>query len=73
MTVSFIFKIALVFFLFFIIINLAKALFIIAKGDQPQKPLSHFLGRRVMLSAAVVLLLLLALFMGWITPNPRPY
>ncbi|MBB1462647.1 DUF2909 family protein [Vibrio splendidus] len=67
------FKIVLVALLFFIAFNLMKGLIQIASGKQNGKRLSHFLGRRVMWSAVVVLLLLLALGSGVITPNPRPY
>ncbi|CAK1713000.1 DUF2909 family protein [Vibrio crassostreae] len=67
------FKIVLVALLFFIAFNLMKGLIQIASGKQNGKRLSHFLGRRVVLSAIVVLLLLLALASGTITPNPRPY
>jgi hypothetical protein len=67
-----IFKIALVLLLVFIIFNLAKALIIMVKGKQTQ-PMSHYLGRRVLLSVLVVLLLLVALGLGIVEPNPRPY
>jgi hypothetical protein len=67
-----IFKIALVLLLVFIIFNLAKALIIMVKGEQTQ-PMSHYLGRRVLLSVLVVLLLLVALGLGIVEPNPRPY
>ncbi len=67
------FKVVLVVLLLVIIFNLMKALIQIASGKHNGKRLSHFLGRRVMLSAIVVLLLLLALASGVITPNPRPY
>lgn len=67
------FKIALVALLFFIAFNLMKGLIQIASGKHNDKRLSHFLGRRVMWSVVVVLLLLLALGSGVITPNPRPY
>ncbi len=66
-------KIVLVALLFFIVFNLMKGLTQIASGKYNGKRLSHFLGRRVMLSAIVVLLLLIALGSGVITPNPRPY
>ncbi|KAB0461922.1 DUF2909 domain-containing protein [Vibrio kanaloae] len=66
-------KIVLVALLFFIVFNLMKGLIQIASGKYNGKRLSHFLGRRVMLSAIVVLLLLIALGSGVITPNPRPY
>nr|WP_085627102.1 DUF2909 family protein [Vibrio parahaemolyticus] len=41
--------------------------------EKPTKPMSHYLGRRVMFSALVVILLLIALSSGWLAPNPRPY
>ncbi|PMM07063.1 hypothetical protein BCT63_05570 [Vibrio kanaloae] len=66
-------KIVLVALLLFIVFNLMKGLIQIASGKHNGKRLSHFLGRRVMLSAIVVLLLLIALGSGFITPNPRPY
>jgi hypothetical protein len=58
--------------LVFIIFNLARALIIMVKGEQAQ-PMSHYLGRRVLLSVLVVLLLLVALGLGLVAPNPRPY
>ena len=67
------FKVVLVGLLLVIVFNLMKALIQIASGKHNGKRLSHFLGRRVMLSAIVVLLLLLSLASGVITPNPRPY
>ncbi|WP_394246104.1 DUF2909 domain-containing protein [Vibrio profundi] len=70
---SLIVKIALVLFLFFIIFNLAKALFYMVKGDNAGQPISHYLGRRVFTSALVVVLILLAFAFGIIEPNPRPY
>ncbi|MBW3695582.1 DUF2909 domain-containing protein [Vibrio sp. T187] len=73
MIASLIFKIALVLFLLFIMLNLAKALFHIVKGEEDSKPISHYLGRRVLISAIVVVLLFIALLSGWIQPNPRPF
>lgn len=67
------FKIVLVALMFFIAFNLMKGLIQIASSKHNGKKLSHFLGRRVMWSAVAVLLLLLALGSGVITPNPRPY
>ncbi len=67
------FKIVLVALLFFIAFNLMKGQIQIASSKHNGKKLSHFLGRRVMWSAVVVLLLLIALGAGIITPNPRPY
>ncbi|WP_114786151.1 DUF2909 domain-containing protein [Vibrio tetraodonis] len=76
-----IFKSLLVLLLFFVIINLAKAMFEMVKGPQADeegntdnnKPMSHYLGRRVLLSALAVTLLIAALLTGVIEPNSRPY
>ncbi|WP_394129227.1 DUF2909 family protein [Shewanella maritima] len=72
MTTSFIVKLVLVLLLIFILFNLAKALFILVKGDSSQS-MSPFLGKRVLFSAIVILLLLLVMGLGLVTPNPRPY
>ncbi|QYK05111.1 DUF2909 domain-containing protein [Shewanella zhangzhouensis] len=69
---AFVFKSVLVLLLIFIIFNLGRALYIMVKGDG-SVPMSRYLGRRVALSALVILLLLVALALGWITPHPRPY
>ncbi len=42
------------------------------KGDN-QVSMSKFIDRRLMFSVAIVLLLLIGLMTGLITPNPRPY
>ncbi|ABX51473.1 conserved hypothetical protein [Shewanella baltica OS195] len=56
----------------FIIFNLGRALFIMVRGDN-QVPMSRYLGRRVIFSVLVILLLLVALGTGLISPNPTPY
>jgi ABC-type Fe3+ transport system permease subunit len=78
MSTVFLFKLTLILLLLFIIFNLAKALVEMVREDpdnpdRDHKPMSHYLGRRVMFSALVVILLLIALTSGWIDPNPRPY
>ena len=77
MELTVIFKIVLVLLLLFIIFNLGRALFLMVKGNDPtkaeQKPMSHFLGRRVLLSALIVVALIIALASGFIDPNSRPY
>jgi hypothetical protein len=65
-------KITLVGLLIFMIFNLAYAMRVMIKGNGKHK-MSKFIGRRVMVSAAIVLLMLLAMATGIITPNPRPY
>ncbi|WP_286264250.1 DUF2909 domain-containing protein [Thalassotalea atypica] len=66
-------KIIIVGLLGFMIYNLFKALVIMNKNDPDKPPMSQFIGRRVMTSVAIVLLLLLGILTGVITPNPRPY
>ncbi|MGI2258473.1 DUF2909 family protein [Shewanella sp. GXUN23E] len=66
------FKVVLVLLLLFVLFNLGRALFIMLKADSKQS-MSQFLGRRVLFSALIILLLLIALGSGLIAPNPRPY
>ncbi|QDF65707.1 DUF2909 domain-containing protein [Shewanella sp. SNU WT4] len=75
MTLLLAFKIALVCLLVIIIINLGRAMFLMVRRGQGEETqsMSHYLGRRLIWSAIVVLLLLVALGFGLITPNPRPY
>ncbi|MBV7316933.1 DUF2909 domain-containing protein [Shewanella sp. NIFS-20-20] len=75
MTLLLAFKIALVCLLVIIIINLGRAMFLMVRQPHAEQPrsMSHYLGRRVILSVLVVVLLLVAMGLGWITPNPRPY
>ncbi|MDO6708489.1 MULTISPECIES: DUF2909 domain-containing protein [unclassified Photobacterium] len=58
--------------LIFIVFNLFRALPVMLRGKQ-SKPMSHFLGRRILFSVLLFALLLLALATGLIDPNPRPY
>ncbi|WP_428774125.1 DUF2909 domain-containing protein [Vibrio sp.] len=74
----FFFKLLLIVLLVFIVINLGRALFEMVRDpeqdpDQSPKPMSHYLGRRVVLSALAVILLIVALLSGFIEPNGRPY
>ncbi|MFC1233706.1 DUF2909 domain-containing protein [Vibrio sp. F74] len=73
----FAFKTALIFMLLFIIGNLAIALYYMVKSspsDGENSPsMSQFLGRRLMVSVGVVILLIIALSSGLIEPNVRPY
>ncbi|CAH0528940.1 DUF2909 domain-containing protein [Vibrio hippocampi] len=74
MSASFLFKVVLVLLLLFIIFNLALALFQMVRDNPNQtRPMSHYLGRRVLFSAIVIVLLIIALQSGVLTPNPRPY
>ncbi|MAG75216.1 MAG: DUF2909 domain-containing protein [Thalassotalea sp.] len=66
-------KIVIVGLLGFMIYNLFKALMMMNKNDPNQPSMSKFIGRRVMTSVVIVLLLLLGILTGVITPNPRPF
>lgn len=65
-------KIILVSCLFFMVYNLFKALFVLNNKDPNQPSMSKYIGRRVMFSVVIVLLMLLGILTGVITPNPRP-
>lgn len=72
------FKIIIVSLLIFMIYNLFKALIVmnkkpLAKDDPNYVSMTKFIGRRLMISVAIVLLLLIGLLTGLITPNPSPY
>lgn len=66
-------KIIIVGLLGFMIYNLFRALMIMNKNDPNKPPMSQYIGRRVMTSVVIVLLLLIGILTGVITPNPRPY
>lgn len=58
--------------LIFMVYNLFRAMQIMLKGDTGE-PMSKFIGRRVLTSVFIILLLLIAIATGLIQPNPRPY
>ena len=66
-------KILLVLTLGYIVFNLFRALFVMLKNDPNGPKVSTFLGRRVMFSALVILVIIIAIGSGVITPNPRPH
>ena len=66
-------KIIIVGLLAFMVYNLFRALFIMNKNDPNQPSMSKFIGRRVMTSVVIVILLLVGILTGVITPNPRPF
>ncbi|MDN4502995.1 DUF2909 domain-containing protein [Alteromonadaceae bacterium BrNp21-10] len=59
--------------LLLMIYNLFKAMMIMLKDNPDQPPMSKFIGRRVLISAIIVLLLVLGIATGIIKPNPSPY
>ncbi len=66
-------KIIIVGLLGFMIYNLFRALVLMNKNDPNQPSMSKFIGRRVMTSVVIVIVLLLGILTGVITPNPRPF
>jgi uncharacterized membrane protein len=66
-------KLLLIALLLFIIFNLFRALYLMLRNDPTQVSMSKFLGRRVFFSALLILLVILAMALGWISPHQRPY
>ncbi|WP_159822034.1 DUF2909 domain-containing protein [Colwellia sp. 20A7] len=68
------FKIIIITLMLFMVYNLFRALFIMNKKPDPNQPsMTKYIGRRLMVSVAIVVLILIGLLTGLITPNPRPY
>ncbi|OKY26661.1 MULTISPECIES: DUF2909 domain-containing protein [Thalassotalea] len=66
-------KVIIIGLLIYMIYNLFQALRLMSKNDPNKPSMSKFIGRRVMTSVVIVLLLLVGVLTGVITPNPRPY
>lgn len=58
--------------LLFVVINLFRAFFVVVRG-QSDRPASHYLGRRVLFSAVILIIIVVSIVMGWIPLNPTPY
>jgi len=67
------YKIIIVALLAIMIYNLFRAMVLMNKNDPEKPPMSKYIGRRVMFSGLIVLILIIGLLTGYITPNPRPY
>ena len=65
-------KIIIVLLLMFILFNLFSALFIMVSGKTQGRPMSHFLGRRVLFSVIVLVMVIAALKLGFIKANHSP-
>ena len=65
-------KIIIVLLLLFILFNLFRALFIMVSGRDNGRPMSHYLGRRVLFSVVVLVVVIAALKLGYIYPNANP-
>jgi uncharacterized membrane protein len=66
-------KIIIIALLLFIIANLVRAGLIMLRQPQPEVKMSRYLGRRVMFSALVLILIFIAQALGFLDQNPRPY
>jgi hypothetical protein len=66
-------KIILVALVLFMIVNLFMAMRVMMKNDPKDGPMSKYIGRRVFTSVIIVVLILIAISTGAISPNPRPY
>jgi uncharacterized membrane protein YjjB (DUF3815 family) len=65
-------KLAIGGLLIFMIFSLFQAMVSMLKNDQ-EKNMSKYIGRRVLASALIIGLILIALATGVIQPNPKPY
>ena len=65
-------KIIIVLLLMFILFNLFRALFIMVSGKTNGRPMSHFLGRRVLFSVVVLVVAIAAVKLGYIKANSSP-
>ncbi len=65
-------KLAIGGLLIFMIFSLFQAMVSMLKNDQ-EKNMSKYIGRRVLASALIIGLILIAVATGIIQPNPKPY
>lgn len=77
MELSVLFKLFILLLLAIMIYNLFRALVIMNKKPDPsqenQPSMTKFIGRRLMVSVAIVAFFIIGLLTGLITPNPRPF
>jgi hypothetical protein len=66
-------KIIIIGCLLFMVFSLFQALFVLNRNDPNKPSMSKFIGRRVMISAFIIILVLVAILTGVITPNQRPF
>ncbi len=66
-------KIIVILLALFMVFNLFKALITLLRNDPNKPTMSTYIGRRVLASAFIVLILVIAILTGVITPNPQPY
>jgi type IV secretory pathway TrbL component len=66
-------KIVLIGLVIFMLYNLFKALYLMTKNDPDKAPMTKFIGRRLMLSGLIIILVLIGVATGLITPHTSPY
>ena len=66
-------KILFVVLLFTVMFNLFYALYHMIKNDEQAPKMSKYLGRRLLFSALIIFILVIALAMGFITPHHTPH
>jgi len=66
-------KVILILLLLFIVYQLFRAMILMLKAQPGDRKMSTHLGRRVALSVLVVLIIIVAMALGWIQPHRRPY
>tara|TARA_R110001592_G_scaffold324870_3_gene604613 strand:+ start:3799 stop:4008 length:210 start_codon:yes stop_codon:yes gene_type:complete len=66
-------KIVLIGLVIFMLYNLFKALFLMTRNDPDKPPMSKFIGRRLMFSGLIIIIVLIGVATGLITPNTPPY
>lgn len=70
---SFFIKLIIVALLLTIIFNLFRAMIVMLKPQSQQQSMSHFIGKRLVFSVALIVMLLILLALGIIQPNANPY
>lgn len=66
-------KLVIIALLLFIIFNLFRAGIIMLRAAEPSVPMSHYLGRRLLISIVLLLLIFVAIALGLIQPNATPF
>ncbi|WP_251603571.1 DUF2909 domain-containing protein [Pseudoalteromonas sp. NCCP-2140] len=66
-------KIIIVLLLLYILFNLFRALFVMMSAKEHSKPMSHYLGRRVLFSGIVLVLIIAAMNWALFTPTRRRF
>jgi len=66
-------KLIIIALLLFIIFNLFRAGIVMLRPPQPGVKMSSYLGRRVLLSVVVLVLIFIAIALGLVQQNPTPF